>query len=175
MLRRTLFTTLFLILEPGCGNSKRWTSAALFRRQPTKVSNLLMESELITKSLPTIAKADRSCQKQPSESSRRRNSRHRRNGYERSRSFARRIEPNGIGSACRRWTKGGRSITRGDGQRGKNARARKGQGTIEAGKLADLVILEADPLADISNIRRINRVIKAGVVYDPADLLRATR
>ena len=46
------------------------------------------------------------------------------------------------------------------------------QGTIEAGKLADLVILEADPLADISNIRRINRVVKSGVVYDPAELLR---
>ena len=49
------------------------------------------------------------------------------------------------------------------------------QGTIEAGKLADLVILEADPLADISNVRRINRVIKAGMIYDPADLLRAIR
>lgn len=46
------------------------------------------------------------------------------------------------------------------------------QGTIEARKLADLVILEADPLADIRNIRRVNRVIKSGVVYDPAELLR---
>lgn len=51
----------------------------------------------------------------------------------------------------------------------------KEQGTIEAGKLADLVILEADPLADIRNIRRISRVVKSGVVYDPSDLLRATR
>ncbi|HLM61208.1 MAG TPA: amidohydrolase family protein [Pyrinomonadaceae bacterium] len=46
------------------------------------------------------------------------------------------------------------------------------QGTIEAGKLADLVILDADPLADISNIRRIYCVIKSGVVYDPAQLLQ---
>lgn len=46
------------------------------------------------------------------------------------------------------------------------------QGTIEAGKLADLVILNADPLADIGNIRRINRVVKSGVVYDPAELMR---
>lgn len=46
------------------------------------------------------------------------------------------------------------------------------QGTIEAGKLADLVILEADPLADIRNVRKISRVVKSGVVYDPAELLR---
>ena len=46
------------------------------------------------------------------------------------------------------------------------------QGTIEAGKLADLVILDANPLADIRNIRRINRVVKSGVVYDPAELLQ---
>jgi len=46
------------------------------------------------------------------------------------------------------------------------------QGTIEAGKLADLVILDADPLADIRNIRRVNRVIKSGIVYEPAELLQ---
>ena len=49
------------------------------------------------------------------------------------------------------------------------------QGTIETGKLADLVIIEADPLADIRNIRRVSRVIKSGVVYDPSDLLRAAK
>jgi imidazolonepropionase-like amidohydrolase len=46
-------------------------------------------------------------------------------------------------------------------------------GTIEKGKLADLLILEADPLADIKNIRRINRVIKGGVAYNPAELRNA--
>jgi imidazolonepropionase-like amidohydrolase len=49
------------------------------------------------------------------------------------------------------------------------------QGTVEEGKFADLLILDADPFADIRNIRRTHRVIKAGVVYDPADLLRTTR
>ena len=38
-------------------------------------------------------------------------------------------------------------------------------GSIEAGKLADIVIIDADPLADINNTRKIARVIKAGVVY----------
>lgn len=35
-------------------------------------------------------------------------------------------------------------------------------GTIEKGKLADLVLLDADPLADISNTRRIEAVIANG-------------
>lgn len=39
-------------------------------------------------------------------------------------------------------------------------------GTIEKGKIADLVILEADPLQDIKNIRRISLVMKDGVVID---------
>ena len=39
-------------------------------------------------------------------------------------------------------------------------------GSISAGKLADLVLLDADPVADISNTRKINIVIKNGVVID---------
>jgi len=39
-------------------------------------------------------------------------------------------------------------------------------GTIEPGKLADLVLLGADPLADIANTRRIELVIAQGRVYD---------
>lgn len=41
-------------------------------------------------------------------------------------------------------------------------------GTVEAGKLADLVLLEADPLADIAAVRRVETVIYRGVVYDRA-------
>jgi imidazolonepropionase-like amidohydrolase len=48
-------------------------------------------------------------------------------------------------------------------------------GTIEAGKLADLVVVEGNPLENISNIRRTRLTIKDGVVYDVAALLRASQ
>jgi imidazolonepropionase-like amidohydrolase len=35
-------------------------------------------------------------------------------------------------------------------------------GTVEPGKLADLVVLNADPLADISAVRRVHAVFKGG-------------
>lgn len=43
-------------------------------------------------------------------------------------------------------------------------------GTLVPGKLADMLLLDADPLADIRNARRIHRVIKGGHVIDPASL-----
>jgi imidazolonepropionase-like amidohydrolase len=39
-------------------------------------------------------------------------------------------------------------------------------GTIERGKIADLILLEADPTADIRNIRRLSAVIARGRVVD---------
>jgi len=35
-------------------------------------------------------------------------------------------------------------------------------GTLEANKWADFVVLDADPLADISNVRKISAVYVAG-------------
>jgi imidazolonepropionase-like amidohydrolase len=43
-------------------------------------------------------------------------------------------------------------------------------GTIEAGKLADLVILDADPLADIRNVRPTGTMIKGGEAFNAARL-----
>jgi imidazolonepropionase-like amidohydrolase len=36
-------------------------------------------------------------------------------------------------------------------------------GTVEKGKLADLLILGADPTADIANVRRVKAVVRGGV------------
>ena len=43
-------------------------------------------------------------------------------------------------------------------------------GSLEAGKLADIVLLDANPLDDIRNTRAIWRVIKGGWLYDPDKL-----
>jgi imidazolonepropionase-like amidohydrolase len=43
-------------------------------------------------------------------------------------------------------------------------------GTIEKGKIADLVLLDADPLADIHNIRKTHAVMQAGHMVDRSRL-----
>jgi imidazolonepropionase-like amidohydrolase len=48
-------------------------------------------------------------------------------------------------------------------------------GAISPGRIADLVILEADPFTDIRNTRKIWRVIQGGRVADRETLLRGNR
>ena len=45
-------------------------------------------------------------------------------------------------------------------------------GSIEAGKLADLVIVTDDPLIDVKNARKVRTVIKNGEVHTVEDLLK---
>ena len=45
-------------------------------------------------------------------------------------------------------------------------------GTVERGKLADLLVLDADPLADIHNSEKIRWVIKNGELYEAATMKR---
>jgi Tol biopolymer transport system component/imidazolonepropionase-like amidohydrolase len=53
--------------------------------------------------------------------------------------------------------------------------ADKDLGTIEVGKWADLIVLDADPLADIRNTRRIWQVLKAGQLIDRPAILKVMR
>jgi imidazolonepropionase-like amidohydrolase len=43
-------------------------------------------------------------------------------------------------------------------------------GTIETGKLADLLVLDADPLADIKNIRKLKTIMRDGRIVDASTL-----
>lgn len=48
----------------------------------------------------------------------------------------------------------------------------KDLGTIAPGKLADLILVDGDPTADIRNIRRVRLTVKDGVLYNPAELYK---
>ena len=46
-------------------------------------------------------------------------------------------------------------------------------GSISVGKLADLFVVNGNPLVDIKNTRNIYRVVKGGEIYDPIALLKS--
>lgn len=48
-------------------------------------------------------------------------------------------------------------------------------GVIAPGMMADLVVLDADPLADVENLAKVHRVIKDGRVFDPEELMKSIR
>ena len=48
-------------------------------------------------------------------------------------------------------------------------------GTIAPGQLADLVILEADPLADVGNLSHASLIVRDGRAFTPAELMSTVR
>jgi imidazolonepropionase-like amidohydrolase len=44
-------------------------------------------------------------------------------------------------------------------------------GTLEAGKLADVLVIDGDPLANIEDTRRVEAVVRGGRVFEPSELL----
>jgi hypothetical protein len=46
-------------------------------------------------------------------------------------------------------------------------------GSIAPGKLADMILVDGDPAAHISDIRRVNTVVRNGVVFQVAEMDRA--
>ena len=48
-------------------------------------------------------------------------------------------------------------------------------GAIERGRWADLFIVRGNPLVDIRNTRKVQLVMKAGEIHEPAALLSAAK
>jgi imidazolonepropionase-like amidohydrolase len=46
----------------------------------------------------------------------------------------------------------------------------KTQGSVDAGKRADLVLLDADPLLDVRNVARIDSVILRGKLFKRSEI-----
>jgi imidazolonepropionase-like amidohydrolase len=48
-------------------------------------------------------------------------------------------------------------------------------GSVAPGKLADLVVLDADPLSDLANLSRASYVLRDGRTFQPAELVQSLR
>ncbi len=46
-------------------------------------------------------------------------------------------------------------------------------GTVEAGKRADLILVDGNPLKNFADLRKVTRVIANGRVYDPGELWKS--
>jgi imidazolonepropionase-like amidohydrolase len=51
----------------------------------------------------------------------------------------------------------------------------KNHGSITVGKVADVVVIDGNPLAKIRNTRNVRKVVRAGVVHDAAELLESVK
>lgn len=51
----------------------------------------------------------------------------------------------------------------------------KDRGVIAAGKLADMVLIDGDPIQNIRDTKKITTVIKGGKVYDPGRNRKSAR
>ena len=49
----------------------------------------------------------------------------------------------------------------------------KDSGTVEAGKRADVILVDGNPLENISDIRKVSAVFAAGKMYQPVALWSA--
>ena len=55
-------------------------------------------------------------------------------------------------------------------QGGARAMGRDDVGTLEKGKRADFLLVGADPLLDVANLRKLNAVVRGGVYRSQAEL-----
>lgn len=54
-----------------------------------------------------------------------------------------------------------------------NAGVLEDRGSIDVGKRADLVLIDGDPVAHISDVRRVATVLKGVTVYYPSEIYEA--
>ena len=43
-------------------------------------------------------------------------------------------------------------------------------GSLEKGKYADIIVVEGDPLSDVTALQKVTETMKAGILYTPKEL-----